>query len=93
MEIILSILFLLGIWAYFKIQETKACDYSNSHKIDYGKLNNDRIINDLSNSQVNRNIIDGKYNDGKILTQSEIKASQDAAWEDFKRKHPHGTWN
>lgn len=61
MEIILSILFLIGIWAYFKNQDTKACNYSKSHQIDYGKVNTDRIMNDLSNSQVNHNILSGKY--------------------------------
>ncbi len=62
MEIIASILFLIGIWAFYIFQETKACNYSKTPQIDYGKVNNDRIMNDLSNSQVNRNILNGKYN-------------------------------
>lgn len=93
MEIILSALFLLVIWGYFKHLDAKACNYSQSHQIDWGKVNHDRTINDLSNSQVNKNIISGKYNNGRIRTQAEIKASQDVAWEDFKRRHPHGSWN
>ena len=86
MEIILSVLFLLGIWAYFKIQDVKACNYSQSHQIDWGKVNNDRIINDLANSQVNQNILNGKYNAPTATNKSDT-------WEDFKKRHPHGSWN
>lgn len=62
MEIIASVLFLIGIWAYFKVKNVKVCNYSQSHQIGYGKLNNDRIMNNLSNSQVNNNILSGEYN-------------------------------
>lgn len=93
MEIILSILFLAGIWAYFKCHEAKACRHCNSYMIDYGKLNDDRMNNNLSNFQVNQNIINGKYDKGRIPTKAEIKASQEAYWEDFKKCHPHGKWN
>lgn len=85
MEIILSVLFILGIWVYFKTQETKACNYSQSHQIDWGTVNSDRVLNDLSNSQVNQNIISGKYNVHSI--------NKNNTWEEFKRKHPHGSWN
>lgn len=63
MEIILSVLFILGIVGWFKLQDGRASNHLNSHagKIDYGKMNEDRILNDLSNSQVNQNIISGKY--------------------------------
>ena len=88
MEIILSVLFILGIWAYFKAQDAKACNYSQSHQIDWGRVNYDRAINDLSNSQVNQNILNGKYNKPATTTNS----SNDT-WEDFKRRHPHGSWN
>lgn len=88
MEIILSILFILGIWAYFKVQDVKACNYSQSHQIDWGKVNSDRTKNNLSNSQVNQNIISGKYNKPATAT----KSSNDT-WEDFKKRHPHGSWN
>lgn len=62
MNIILSILFIFGICGYFKVQDAKVCNYSRSHNIDWGKVNTDRTINDLSNSQVNQNILNGKYN-------------------------------
>ena len=88
MEIILSILFLVGIWVYYKVRDVKACNYSQSHQIDWGKVNSDRAINDLSNSQVNQNILNGKYNKSAEAN----KASNDT-WEDFKRRHPHGSWN
>lgn len=63
MEIILSILLIVGIWGYFKNIENNASKHLNTHvgKIDYGKMNTDRIMNDLSNTQVNQNIINGKY--------------------------------
>lgn len=63
MEIILSILFIVGIWGWFKLQDSKTSNYLNTHvgKVDYGKMNDDRIINNLSNSQVNQNILSGKY--------------------------------
>ena len=88
MEIILSVLFILGFWAYFKVQDGRACSYSQSHQIDWGKVNSDRAINDLSNYQVNQNILNGKYN--KPTT---INKSSNDTWEDFKRRHPHGSWN
>ena len=88
MEIILSILFILGILAYFKVQDGRVGNYSQSHQIDWGKVNSDRAINDLSNSQVNQNILNGKYN--RSITANK---SSDDTWEDFKRRHPHGSWN
>ena len=89
MEIILSIIFLVGIWAYFKVQDGRACNYSQSHQIDWGRVNYDRAINDLSNSQVNQNILNGKYNKPAVP----ISKSSNDTWEDFKRRHPHGSWN
>lgn len=64
MEIILSVLLILGIIGWFKLQDGMASNYMNTHvgKIDYGKMNDDRLFNDLSNSQVNQNILSGKYN-------------------------------
>lgn len=88
MEIIFSVLFILGIVAYFKVQDGRACNYSQSHKIDWEKVNDDRAVNDLSNFQVNQNIMSGKYN--KSATTN--KSSNDT-WEDFKKRHPHGSWN
>lgn len=63
MEIILSILLIVGIVGWFKLQDGRANNHLNNHvgKIDYGKMNKDRIMNDLSNSQINQNIIKGKY--------------------------------
>jgi len=50
MEIILSVLFIAGIIGWFKLQDDRASNHLNSHvgKIDYGKMNEDRILNDLS---------------------------------------------
>lgn len=63
MEIILSILIILGIIGLFKFLDGRASDHLNIHitQIDYGKKNGDRIINDISILQVNQNHIYGKY--------------------------------
>lgn len=89
MEIILSILFLVGIWAYFRAQEAKACQHYNNYRVDWGKVNDDRIRNNLSQSQLNKNISNGKYDTGKrFKTESEIRAEQKASWEKYKKDHP-----
>lgn len=89
MEIILSILFLVGIWAYIKAQGIKACNHSNTYRIDWGKVNDDRRMNNLSETQVNKNIYAGKYDYGeKFMTEEEIRAENNAAWEKYKKDHP-----
>lgn len=46
MEIIASILLILGIIGWFKLQDKRASNYMNNHvgKIDYGKMNDDRLL-------------------------------------------------
>ncbi len=83
MEIILSVLFIIGFIFYCNAKEASAY-----RKVDWGKVNNDKLMNDLSKFQVNQNIMSGKYN--KPATSSK---SSDDTWEDFKRRHPHGSWN
>lgn len=67
MEIILSILFLVGIWAYFKTQETKAFNHSSNYEVDWKKVNDDRIRNDISNHQIYKDVASGKYDTGKTF--------------------------
>lgn len=93
MEIIFSIFLLLGSCFYYRCIDNKASDHCNTYKVDWKKVNEDRIMNDLSGSQINKNITSGKYDSGKIMTQTEIKASQNAIWEDFKNRYPNGKWN
>lgn len=93
MEIILSVLFLLGFYLYYRWLDGKTSEHCNTHSVDWRKENEDRIMNNLSNSQVNRNILNGKYDSGKIKTVTEIKKEQSANWEDFKKRHSHGSWN
>lgn len=88
MEIILTILFLAALFLLPKISENKATNHCKSYHIDYGKVTDDRLMNHLSNAQINKNIIDGKYDIGRMETAGEIKAQQDAFWEDYKKKHP-----
>lgn len=87
MEIILSILFIIGVWTYFKRQESKASYYSNTYKIDWEKVNQDRMKG-TSDTQLNKNIYNGKYGREKFETAQEIRARQDAAWEKYKKDNP-----
>lgn len=83
MEIILSVLFIIGFILFVRAQEVSAF-----RKIHCEKANNDKFMNDLSQSQVNYNIMSGKYN--KPVAAN--KSNKDT-WEDFKKRHPHGSWN
>ncbi len=57
-----SIILIVFIWAWVKTGERSTNKYCNKHDIDWGAVNKDRTMNDLSNSQVDRNILSGKYN-------------------------------
>lgn len=61
MEIILSILFIVIIVVCFKVQDGRVDNHCNTYNVDWKKVNNDRIVSDLSDLQVNKNIINGKY--------------------------------
>lgn len=62
MEFLLSGLFIIGFIIYVKCQEDRAANYSNTHKIDWKKVNEDRTMHGLSNMEINSNITKGKYN-------------------------------
>ncbi len=57
-----SIILIVFIWAWVKAGERSANKYCNQHYIDWRKVNEDKTMNDLSNSQVDKNILSGKYN-------------------------------
>lgn len=65
MEIIATILLLVAICGYFKFQDVNASNHCNTYEVDWGKVNEDRIMNNLSQSQVNKNISSGKYDTGR----------------------------
>lgn len=89
MQIIGSILLLVGIWAYVKWNEGQASNHSKTHVIDYGKVNNDRLFNNLSETQINKNIANGKYDTGeRIKSAEEIRAEQKVKWEQYKKDNP-----
>lgn len=83
MEIILSVLFIIGFIIYCNAKEA-----SVYRQVDWKKANNDTLMNNLSKSQMNQNIMSGKYNKSEAAN----KSSEDT-WEEFKKKHPHGSWN
>lgn len=62
MEIIITIILIIGLWIYVKVQELKTVNHCNKYQIDWRKANEDRIMNDLSDWQVKQNINNGKYN-------------------------------
>lgn len=64
MEFILSILLIIIVWAMSKSTEWKFDNYMppQGQRIDYNKQSYDRIVNNLSNEQVMKNTMNGKYN-------------------------------
>lgn len=64
MEFILSILLIIVVWAISKSTEWKFDNYTppQGQRIDYNKQSYDRIVNNLSNEQVMKNTMNGKYN-------------------------------
>ena len=65
MELLLSALLIGGIILYGKIQECNVNSHCNTYQVDWGKVTEDRIMNNLSDTQVNKNIASGKYDTGK----------------------------
>ena len=61
MGIVFSVLFLLGFWIYYKSVDNRASNHCNTYQVDWEKVNEDRIKNNLSNTQVDKNIFKGKY--------------------------------
>lgn len=64
MEFILSILLIIVVWAMSKSTEWKYDNYMppQGQRIDYNAQSYDRIVNNLSNEQVMKNTMNGKYN-------------------------------
>lgn len=67
MEILAVIGVMILVCVLNKTQTKKIDNYCNRKEINYKKLNEDRIMNDLSSSQINQNILNGKYDTGKLL--------------------------
>lgn len=57
-----SIILIAFICVWIKTGERSTNKYCSQHDIDWEKVNEDRTMNDLSNSQVDRNTLSGKYN-------------------------------
>ena len=60
----LEILLIVVIYVLFKLPEWKFDNYmpAEGERIDYNKQSYDRIVNNLSNEQVMKNTMNGKYN-------------------------------
>ena len=60
----LEILLIVVIYVLFKFPEWKFDNYMppEGQRIDYNKQSYDRIVNNLSNEQVMKNTMNGKYN-------------------------------
>lgn len=61
MEIIASIGLIVFIWACFKVEDNRANKHCRNHNVDWEKVNEDRIMNDLFDFQVNQDLANGKY--------------------------------
>ena len=64
MELILGLVFIGIVYVACKSTEWKFDNYTppEGQRIDYNKQSYDRIVNNLSNEQVMKNTINGKYN-------------------------------
>ena len=64
MEFILGLILIGVVWAMSKSTEWKFDNYTppQGQRIDYNKQSYDRIVNNLSNEQVMKNTMNGKYN-------------------------------
>lgn len=60
----LEILLIVVIYVLFKLPEWKFDNYMppEGQRIDYNAQSYDRIVNNLSNEQVMKNTMNGKYN-------------------------------
>lgn len=64
MEFILSLILIGVVYVASKSTEWKYDNYKppTGQRIDYNKQSHDRIVNGLSNEQVMKNTMNGKYN-------------------------------
>lgn len=62
MEIFLSIIFICGVTIYFSSIDKKVSNHCLKYDIDWKKVNDDKTMFDLSEGEINRNILNGKYN-------------------------------
>lgn len=64
METILGLILIGIVWLMSKSTEWKYNNYMppQGQRIDYNKQSYDRIVNNLSNEQVMKNTMNGKYN-------------------------------
>jgi hypothetical protein len=58
-----SAILIAVLWAIWKYNDYKVTRYMNTHHIDYGKMNDDRRMNDLSKEESNRRMLNGEYLD------------------------------
>lgn len=65
MELFLTICLILGMVLYSKYQDLKSTIHCNTYKVDWGKADNDRLMNNLSQDELNKNIAAGKYDTGE----------------------------
>lgn len=89
MEIIASIALIAFMVWLCKKDEWKANNRTPppGMKTDWGKMSEDRILKGMSQRDIYK-----KQNQGGYDIPDKKVNSKDA-WEDFKKRHPHGSWN
>ena len=61
METIIGLIIIGVIWAVSKISLNSRVDNYPISRVDANKMMSDKIVNNLSDTQVQRNMVNGKY--------------------------------
>lgn len=89
MEFFLSVGLIIFVYVMCKAPEWKANNRVSppGMKTDWGKMSEDRILKGMSQRDIYKKQCQGGYD-----VPDKTVNSKDA-WEDFKKRHPHGNWN
>ena len=89
MELFLSICLIAFMVWLCKKDEWKANNRVSppGMKTDWGKMSEDRILKGMSQRDIYKKQCQGGYD------VPDKKVNSKDAWEDFKKRHPHGSWN
>lgn len=92
MEFIACIILFVVIFVNCKMPEWKANNRVSppGMKTDWGKMSEDRILNGMSQRDIYKKQSQGGYD---VPEKNKNTESGLSVWEDFKKRHPHGSWN
>lgn len=89
MEFYACIILIAVMYIICKAPEWKANNRTTppGMKTDWGKMSEDRILKGMSQRDIYKKQCQGGYD------VPDKKVNSKDAWEDFKKRHPHGSWN